>query len=64
MCVKKSGCFVVYSRFVEVSVLYMLLYFGELSGVERGVWEGGMHPWQPQAGHEDVDETCQHQVPV
>lgn len=26
--------------------------------------EGGVHPWQPQAGHEDVDEAGQHQIPV
>lgn len=52
------------SRGVEVSVLHVLLCFGELSGMKRGMWECGVHPRQTQTGHEDVDQSGQNQVPV
>ena len=51
-------------RRVQVSVLHVLLHRGQLAGVQRRVGEGGVHPWQPQAGHKDVDEASEHQVPV
>lgn len=53
-----------HSRRVEVSVLDVLFHFGQLTGVQGGVREGGVHPRQPQTGHEDVYEAGQHQVPV
>lgn len=43
-----------------MSVLYVLFHLGQLTGVQGGVWEGGVHPWQAQTGHEDVDEASQH----
>lgn len=53
-----------HSRCVEVSVLHVLFHFGELTGMQVRVWEGGVHPGQAQTGHEDVYEAGQHQVPV
>lgn len=53
-----------HSRGVQVSVLHVLFHFGELTGVQVRVWEGGMHPGQAQTRHEDVYEAGQHQVPV
>lgn len=53
-----------HSRSVEVSILHVLLHFGELTRVQVRVWEGGVHPGQAQTGHEDVYEAGQHQVPV
>lgn len=47
-----------------MSVLHVLFHFGQLTGVQVRVWEGSVHPGQPQTGHEDVNEAGQHQVPV